>query len=86
MSEREKLLKTLSAYQFAAWETGLFLDTHPTCTEALKAHKEYVEAAEKAKKEYNEKFGMLTHNCPHGEKSWQWIYDPWPWDTEQGGC
>ncbi|MBO5222711.1 MAG: spore coat protein CotJB [Clostridia bacterium] len=85
MSEREMLLKKLSAQQFAAWETGLFLDTHPTCSAALKAHKEYVAAAKEAKKEYNEKYGMLTHNCPHEEDKWQWVCDPWPWDLEQGG-
>ena len=86
MSEREMLLNKLSAQQFAAWETGLFLDTHPTCSAALKAHKEYTAAAEDIRKEYNEKFGMLTHACPHGEDKWQWVCDPWPWDTDQGGC
>ena len=80
MSEREKLLRNLSAQQFAAWETALFLDTHPTCTAALKAHKEYMAAAEAAKKEYTEKYGMLTHADTHGDDFWQWVCDPWPWD------
>ena len=82
MTERETMLRNLSAQQFAAWETGLFLDTHPACSEALKAHREYVHAAEKAKEEYNEKFGMLTHKCPHGDEKWQWVCDPWPWDLD----
>ena len=82
MTEREKMLNRLSAQQFAAWETGLFLDTHPTCAEALKAHKEYVAAAEDAKKEYTAKYGMLTHTCPHGDDLWQWVCNPWPWDLD----
>ena len=82
MTERETLLRNLSAQQFAAWETGLFLDTHPTCTDALKAHGEYTAAAAAAKREYCERFGMLTHDCPHGEDAWLWICDPWPWDRD----
>lgn len=82
MTERDALLRKLSAYRFAAWETALFLDTHPTCAEALKAHREYLAEAEKVKKEFNEKYGMLTHACPHRDDYWQWVCDPWPWDVE----
>lgn len=47
MTKRDALLRDLSAQQFAAWETGLFLDTHPTCKQALEAHAEYVKNAER---------------------------------------
>lgn len=82
MTKRDALLRDLSAQQFAAWETGLFLDTHPTCQKALSAHAEYVKNAERAKQEYVEAFGMLTHTCPHTGDAWQWVCDPWPWDAE----
>ncbi len=82
MNAREKLLRKLSAEQFAAWEAGLFLNTHPNNTEALKAHREYVADAAKTRKEYNEAYGMLTHNCPQEGDKWQWVCGPWPWDLD----
>ncbi len=82
MTDREKLLRSLSEQQFAAWDAGLFLDTHPTCGEALKAQREYTAKYKELKKQYNDTYGMLTHSCPNGEAKWQWICDPWPWDVE----
>lgn len=82
MNDREKLLRRLSEQQFAAHETALFLDTHPNCESALKAHREYTAAAEALMKKYNESYGMLTHRCPHSGSRWQWICDPWPWDLD----
>ena len=35
MSEREQLLKKLSAYAFAAYDWNLYLDTHPNDTDAI---------------------------------------------------
>lgn len=82
MTAREKLLKRLSGEQFAAWEAGLFLDTHPHDEQALKTRREFVAAAEKTRKEYNEAYGMLTHNCPEQGDKWQWVCSPWPWDLD----
>lgn len=82
MTQREKMLRKLSAQQFAAWDTALFLNTHPNCEEALKARREYAAAAAQARKEYNEAYGMLTHSCPENGDKWQWVCDPWPWDVD----
>lgn len=82
MNEREKLLRKLSAQQFAAWETALFLNTHPNCDEALKARREYVEAANRLRKEYTNTYGMLNHNSAEDGDQWQWVCDPWPWDLD----
>ena len=35
MTEREKLLKQLSALQFASWELHLYMDTHPYDKDAM---------------------------------------------------
>lgn len=82
MNEREKLLRKLSEQQFAAWEAGLFLDTHPNCQDALKAQREYTAAAKELKAKYNDSYGMLTHSCPYEGNKWQWVCDPWPWDND----
>jgi spore coat protein JB len=85
MSEREKLLKTLSAYQFAAWETGLFLDTHP-CDRMAMAYYERVRDQKNAlMKEYAEAFGPITkEQVRPGEERFTWLESPWPW--EGGNC
>lgn len=82
MTKREDLLRKLSAQQFAAWDTALFLNTHPHCAEALKARRDYQSDAEALRKQYNEEFGMLSHACPEQGDRWQWVCAPWPWETD----
>ena len=53
MSEQERLMRQISAYQFSAWELHIFLDTHPNNCEAAKRLKE---AQKKA--------AELTENLP----------------------
>ena len=36
MSEQERLMRQISAYQFSAWELHIFLDTHPIIVRRLK--------------------------------------------------
>ena len=82
MSEREDLLKKYAQKQFAAWDTGLFLDTHPENADALTARRAYQHAAQTVKDEYNRKFGMLTHACPEDGDKWNWVCAPWPWEYQ----
>ena len=35
MDNRDAMLKRVQVYDFALYEARLFLDTHPTCKEAL---------------------------------------------------
>ena len=46
MSEREKLLNTLRAYSFAAYEWNLYLDTHPNDKQGIAMHRKMSERAE----------------------------------------
>ncbi|MBR7060126.1 MAG: spore coat protein CotJB [Eubacterium sp.] len=74
---REKLLKRLSAAQFALYELRLFLDTHKDDKEALAMFDKYKSKFETLKKEFEEQFGPLTLN---GQNSDEWLKDPWPWE------
>ncbi len=76
---KEKLLKRLSAAQFAMYELRLFLDTHPDNADALAMLEKYQSKSDALKKEYEEQFGPLTLN---GFNSDDWLKDPWPWDNE----
>ena len=54
MNERNKLLKKLSAAQFAVWELHLYLDTHPCDQNAVALCKKH-EAEERKKREEDER-------------------------------
>lgn len=76
---KEKLLKRLSAAQFAMYELRLFLDTHKDDKEALQMFEKYQSKFNTLKKEYEQQFGPLTLN---GLNSDDWLKDPWPWELE----
>ena len=81
MSEREKLLRKLSAVEFAAHELHVYLDTHPGDNSAGAALDKYENHARKLRSEFESKFGPLT---PGDDGSrWAWIADPWPWNNEE---
>ncbi len=81
MTERQCLMKKLMAERFAAIETVLFLDTHPTDKKALADLRKYVNNTNMLRAEYEEKFGPLTpFSDVNNENCWTWINDPWPWD------
>lgn len=80
MSNREKLLKRLSAAQFALWELHIYLNTHPNDTQALAMHNKYDELATVLRKEYEKNYGPLSPRTGQGN---EWIKDPWPWDREE---
>lgn len=85
MNEKEKLLRKVQYYCFAALESALFLDTHPDCKEALAYHTKHKKMAQEATKEYEEKYGPITTRSTQNEDSWQWVNAPWPWEYSANG-
>lgn len=82
MTERERMLRHLSSYDFAVTELHIYLDTHPDDVSAAKALNTYEEKSDKLRKEYETKFGPLTSMNETGNR-WAWISDPWPWDRQE---
>ena len=83
MNERDKLLKKLSAAQFAVWELHLYLDTHPCDKSAVELCQKHTEEAEALQQEYVKKYGALkAESCNTAE----WLSDPWPWDITGSEC
>ena len=81
MNKKEKLLRSLSAVQFALWELHLYLDTHPADMEAISLHEQYGIKLNKLRREYEEAYGPLTPGVGEGV---DWLKNPWPWDVEGG--
>ena len=80
MTEHENLKCRIKELSFVLVELNLFLDSHPSCSEALAYFKE-------VKKEYDalvcryEEMGMpLTVSGNTGDQ-WDWVMTPWPWES-----
>lgn len=80
MDNRDAMLKRVQVYDFALYEARLFLDTHPSCKEALDYYNKHLEMAKAAKEAFEAKYGPLMAEDNKGD-SWEWIKDPWPWEN-----
>ena len=80
MTEREKLLKRIMAYTFAAIEWNLYLNTHPYDKEGISLFKKMAEKVKELREEYAENYEPLTANEVKNPDFWEWIEEPWPCD------
>ena len=80
-SSKEKLLKQIQAYDFAMYDTLLYLDAYPDSKEAQSFYNKYSKLSMRAKQEYEQKYGSLT--MPRETENWQWTKGPWPWQNEE---
>ena len=83
---REAMLQYINEVSFSAYDTLLYLDTHPTDQEALEYYRTFQEKRKEAMAEYGRMYGPLTVDCAYATSGnrWQWIDQPWPW--EGGAC
>lgn len=82
MTERERLLRRLAAYDFAIVEYNLYLDTHPHDTAVMHKFKESIEKSNALTEEFEEKYGPLTIT-EDSQNRVAWIKSPWPWDNSK---
>ncbi len=81
-NSREKMLRQVQAYDFALYDTILYLDAYPDSREALNAYNKYSKLAKRARDEYEARFGPITP--PQEVNSWNWTQGPWPWQEMRG--
>lgn len=77
-------LSQLQALQFVLQELALYLDTHEDDTEAFSLFRHYADLLKSARAAYEKDNGPLTHMAAAGDKSWQWLCSPWPWEPKGG--
>ena len=82
--DRNGLMKIITQASFALDDTRLFLDTHPSCKEAIEYYNKAQAVREVAWNEYTSKFGPLTFYEVSNEDYWEWNKGPMPW--EGGNC
>ena len=81
-NERTQMLKQIQAYNFAACDLGLYLNTHPYDKKTLEIHANVAAKLKETKAAYQSRFGPLTSADSNGTDEWQWNDDPWPWDAQ----
>lgn len=77
--------KRISAYKFALYDLGLYLDSHPCDKQAMQLRNVYRERLATLINEYEQHYGNYVTTMADVEESWsEWIQDPWPWDVVRG--
>jgi spore coat protein JB len=71
----------MTAEQFAAFDTQLYLDTHPYDRNALNLLNKYQRNYQRARRDFEHRYGPLSSDTA-GYDSWRWVNDPWPWERE----
>ncbi len=75
---KKEMLHKIMSLNFAINDLSLYLNTHPTDSQAICKHNEYVKEVEKLTEEYQKLYGPLTINFI--SDTWDWIDEPWPWE------
>lgn len=84
MISRDVLMKRLQVCDFVLTEVGLFLDTHPKDQDALAYYHKYLALKKNALAEYTKNYGTVNRNMPQSEDKWDWVDEPWPWESSEG--
>ena len=85
MVNRYDIERRISAYQFALYDLGLFLDSHPCDKEAMELRCVYQKKLQKLIDEYEQCYGKYILTQQDVQESWkEWVCDPWPWDLCKG--
>ncbi len=75
------LLEELTILDFMAVDLGLYLDTHPEDTEAIKQYNVVVSNADKIRTQYEKQHGPLcSFRSGSNSSMFTWIDCPWPWE------
>lgn len=82
---QKDMLRSIDAISLALQDTVLYLDTHPTDTNALAKFDEYSKMRNEAMAAYAKEYGPLIIDdvTMSDANYWNWIDQPWPW--EEGG-
>ncbi len=79
---RDELLRQLTAMDFYTVDLGLYLNTHPGDREALSKYNAVANEANALRQEYESRYGPLCSFRSASKYPWQWIENPWPWQTK----
>lgn len=80
MTERDCVLRQVTALGFALDDALLYLDTHPQDAQALAYYQAQQAAYNEAREAYIACWGPLQQNEIAAGEVHRWIVTPWPWE------
>lgn len=78
----DDLLKNIQEIDFAIYETVLYLDAYPECTEAMNHYHALIKARKELYCAYEATTGPLTMFGNESKTSWDWTKTPMPWENK----
>ena len=84
--DKDKMLYEIMALDFAMVDLKLYLDTHPTDTDAIDLFNNVAKKRKVMVDSFQSMYGPITaENYTHSEDMWDWVENPWPWDKRMCG-
>lgn len=81
---KQDLVRKIQELEFCAVDLNLFLDTHPTDTQALQNYNYIIKSLEQLKQLYSQQFGPFSNfgTAYNYGNAWDWVADneKWPWE------
>lgn len=75
-------LEEIQAIDFVLDELRLYLDTHPTDSQAIQQFNQYASYSKQLKQRFESRFGPFNQDSLNGSNDyWLWKNSPWPWQV-----
>lgn len=77
-----ELFCLINQISFMLDDITLFLNTHPSCRQAIETYNHYKLLRKEAINEYTELYGPISRYDVNADNYWDWVKQPWPWEGE----
>ncbi len=79
-NDKHRMLNDIGIVDFTLTELMLYLDTHPTCREAMEYFNHYARIKNKMVKDFSMMYYPLTKDHAESSTEWRWGCAPLPWE------
>ncbi len=79
-SDMQRMLNDIGIVDFTLVDLMLYLNTHPTCKEAIEYFNHYTKVKNKMMKEFSMLYFPLTKEHAESTTEWRWGNAPLPWE------
>lgn len=83
--ETDRCMRKLQQLDFAIQEIVLYLDSYPGCRRALDRYHRLLCERKRVAAECAELTGPMTAWQNENAQAWDWVKNPWPWQSEFPG-
>lgn len=83
---KQKLMNVIMKTSFALDDVKLYLDTHPTCPNALSYYERMRKVRDAALCEYEQKYEPMCQYNVYDDDVWTWNSGKMPWEGDDCAC